>query len=142
MKRNLLCVVLIVTVAVIFSGCGNKYSSAVDINNKFAAATEEYIEALAKCDSAKSAADAIDTYAAKMEKIAPKIKEFAEKYPELRNTNEVPEDLKESQEKVAAATAKMGSAMMNLMKYMGDPKVQEAQQRLQKAMASMAPTKG
>ena len=139
MKRNLFCFILISAVAVGLLGCGDKYSSAVDVNNKFAAATEEYIEALGKCDSSESAASAIDTYAAKMEKIGPKIKEIAEKYPELRGSTEISKELQQSREKVAAVTAKMGPAMMNMMKYMGDPKVMEAQQRFQKAMASMAP---
>jgi Mg2+ and Co2+ transporter CorA len=139
MQRFILCGILVCAMAVGLMGCGDKYGDAVDVNIQFANATEEYMNGLSKADAAPAVAAVTDAYAAKIEKIAPKIREIADKYPELQNNTEIPEDLEQSRRKVEEATAKMGGAMMNMIRFMGDPKVMEAQMRLQKAMALMAP---
>jgi hypothetical protein len=82
-------------------------------------------------------ADAIDAYAEKMEEIAPQMKAVIGKYPELKDNAKVPEELKALQERSAAMAEKIPASFMKAMKYVMDPEVQEAQKRLQQAMAKM-----
>lgn len=132
-----LSVLMMAVMACSLMACGDKYSEAVKVNEQFAEATEEYVLALEKADNAGAVAKAIDGYTAKMEKIVPEMKAIADQYPELKTSTEAPESLRVSREKAEAAGAKMAGAMMKLMQYMTDPKVQEAQQRMGKAMSSM-----
>ncbi len=62
---------------------------------------------------------------------------MAEKYPELKDPDKIPEALKKSTEKVEAIGTKMAGSMMKSMQYMMDSKVREAQMRFQKAMSLM-----
>ena len=93
-----------------------------------------YVDDLDKTESAKDAAKAINRFADGMEDLWPKMKALSEKYPELKDRNNVPEELKEMQAEAAEVGKKMGSSMMKLMPYMNDPDVQKAQKRLQELM--------
>ncbi|MBA3030272.1 MAG: hypothetical protein FP816_15875 [Desulfobacteraceae bacterium] len=137
MLRKCLLFMFVITMGALFMACGDKYGEAVDVNKQFAAAMEEYVMALDKAENAQAVANAMDDYTAKMEKIVPKMKSIADKYPELKTTTEVPEELRVSREKAEAAGGKMAGAMMKMVQYMTDPKVLEAQQRMQKAMTAL-----
>jgi hypothetical protein len=119
------------------SGGGGEYDEVVAVNTKFIDAMETYIGDVEKADSASGMAVAIDVYAEKMEEIAPQIKAVSAKYPELKNNATVPEELKALQERAAAMAEKIPDSFMKAMKYMMDAEVQEAQKRLQQAMAQM-----
>ncbi|MGD9367418.1 MAG: hypothetical protein PVH87_17090 [Desulfobacteraceae bacterium] len=120
-------------------GCGGSgdYDEVVAVNTKFIGAMETYLEDVEKADSASAMADAIDAYAEKMEEIAPQMKAVIGKYPELKDNAKVPEELKALQERSAAMAEKIPASFMKAMKYVMDPEVQEAQKRLQQAMAKM-----
>jgi len=69
-----------------------------------------------------------------MENLWPKMQKLSEKYPELKDRNNQPEELKESQKKAEEVSKKMVASMMKIMPYMMDPEVQKAQQRLHAVM--------
>ncbi len=123
--------------AMAVSACGGKYDDAIEVNTEFGDAAVAYIDALDNADNAKAAVDAVNDFAAAMEKLGPRMKEITEKYPELNDPANHPDELKESSERVEGLGMKIGAAIMKSMKYMGDPGMMAAQQRLQKAMASM-----
>ena len=89
---------------------------------------------LDKSGNAKDVAKAINHFADKMEAIMPRMKKLAEKYPELKDTSNVPEELRDSQKKAEAAGRKIAGSMMKIMPYMADPEVQKAQERMNAAM--------
>lgn len=120
-------------------GCGGSgdYDEVVAVNTKFIDAMETYLEDVDGADSASDMADAIDAYAEKIEEIAPQLKAVVAKFPELKDNSKVPEELKALQERSAAMAKKIPASIMKSMKYMKDSEVQEAQNRLQQAMAQM-----
>lgn len=133
-----MCFVLVCFVGLCgLNGCSSKkYADAQSLSDEFVAATEAYVSAIEKATQASDAADAINQYADKLESLMPKMKQLREKYPELMDVNNPPEALKESQAAQEAVSKKMVSAMMKMMPYMSDPDVQEAQLRMQAAMAN------
>ena len=89
--------------------------------------------ALDKADNAKDAAKAMNRFADGLEDIWPKMKEISKKYPELKDKDNPPEELKESQKK-AGELAKKWRLIYEAHAYMQDPEVQKAQKRLSAEM--------
>ena len=122
-------------VLLLIAGCtGSKYADAKKVNKEYMALVQGYIEDLDKTENAQDAAKAINRFADGMKALWPKMKALSEKYPELKDQNNIPEELKEMQAEAAEVGKKMGSSMMKLMPYMQDPEVQKAQKRLQETM--------
>lgn len=122
--------------AVLFliAGCAGKYDDAKKVNKEYMGLVQGYVDDLDKSESAQDAAKAINRFADGMEVLWPKMKALSEKYPELKDRNSIPEELKEMQAEAAEVGKKMGSSMMKLMPYMQDPEVQKAQKHLQEVM--------
>ena len=136
MTKNMVRMVLVcAAVLLLMTACGGKYDDAVKVHKKFADATENYIGKLEKADSSQDVADAINDFAADIEDITPEMKKIAEKYPELKNPDTVPEELKETKSRMDSVGMKMAQQMMKTAKYMRDAEVRKAQMRLQKALA-------
>jgi hypothetical protein len=123
-------------VMLLIAGCntGGKYDDAKKVNKEYMALVRGYIDDLDKTESAQDAAKAINRFADGMQALWPKMKALSEKYPELKDRNNIPEELKEMQAEAAEIGKNMGSSMMKLMPYMKDPEVQKAQKRLQETM--------
>jgi len=107
----------LLTISFLIIGCGGKYSDAKKMNEEFIALVEDYIADLDKADNAKGAAKAINRFADGMEDLWPRMQKLSEKYPELKDKSNPPEE-------------KMAGAMIKLMAYIKDPEVQKAQKRL------------
>ena len=113
----------------LLSGCGGKYSDAVEANEAFIEMMEAYVESLEKADGAEDVAKAMNRYADAMEDLLPRMKHIAEKYPELNDQNNPPEELKESQKKSEEVGRKMIITMVKAKPYLSDPEVQKALKR-------------
>lgn len=139
MTKNLITVVFILFAVVMFVACGSggKYGDVIEINTQFADAMEEYVGDLETANTAGSVAKAVDAFAAKVEKIAPRMRELMKKYPELKDQDKMPEALKQSQQRATELAQRMAGSFMKTMKHMRDEKVKAAHERLQKAMAKM-----
>lgn len=135
MKKGLL-LPLLCALAVLFliAGCGGKYADAKKVNQEYMGLVRGYVDDLDKTENAQDAAKAINRFADGMEDLWPKMKALSEKYPELKDRNNVPEELKAMQAEAAEVGKKMGGSMMKLMPYMQDPEVQKAQKHLQEVM--------
>ena len=117
------------------NGCsGKKYADAEELNEDVIKVMDEYVAELDKSGNAKDVAKAINRFADKMEALMPRMKKLAEKYPELKDTSNVPEELRDSQKKAEALGQKIAGSMMKIMPYMADPEVQKAQERMNAAM--------
>jgi hypothetical protein len=135
--KRIVSVALAALLMIAACGGGSDYSDAVKVNTKFVDAMSSYLDGIDKADSASAVVDAIDAYAREMEKLAPEMKAIAAKHPDWKDISKVPEELKPIQEKATAMAARIPASFMKSMKFMMDPKVQEAHKRLQEAMTKM-----
>jgi hypothetical protein len=134
MKKQIGFFLAILIMNMIITGCGgSKYSEAIKVNQEYVAAMEKYIEKIEKADNAKAVETAMNAFADDLEKIMPRMKKLAEKYPELKSQNP-PEDVMPSQNKTKEVGARFGGTFMKISPYMEDPGVQQAQKRIMAVM--------
>jgi len=135
-KGHFLPLLCALAVLLLIAGCAGKgkYADAKKVNKQYMTLVQGYMNDLDKTESAQDAAKAINRFADGMQSLWPKMKALSEKYPELKDPNNIPEELKEMQAEAAEVGKKMGGSMMKLMPYMQDPEVQKAQKRLQETM--------
>ena len=124
----------LLTISFLIIGCGGKYSEAEKINKEYIALLEDYIADIDKADNAKDAAKAMNRFADAMEDLMPKMRKLSEKYPELKDRANPPEELKETWKKAEEMGLKMAGSMVKLIPYMMAPEVLNAQKRLAAAM--------
>ena len=119
----------------LMNGCGGgKYSDAIKLNMEYIGLMETYIADLDKADNAKGVAKAMNRYADGLEKIWPQMKKISEKYPELKDKDNPPEELQASQKEAESVGQKMVGTYRKIMPYMGDPEVKKAQERISAIM--------
>jgi len=119
---------------VLVTGCGGKYDDVKKVNAEYVGMVEDYIADLDKADNKDDVVAAMDAFTADLEVLWPKMRALAEKYPELENEDELPEDLKETQKATEEVSAKMAGSFAKIMQYMSDPDVMAAQQRMAQIM--------
>ena len=132
--------IISVALLLILVACGgDKYADARDIMKDHAQVMEAYITGLENAANAAECAAAIDAYSAGMEDLIPRLKAFREKYPELTKNGggETPPEVKGEAKRLEELSTRMPAATMNMMKYMMDPQVQAAMQRMSQAMEKM-----
>ena len=131
-------VLLLFISMIFFIGCGGgKYDDAIEVNKDFIKITEEYTQDLEKAESGKAVAKAMDNYTEKFAKLAPKMKEINEKYPDIKNDKDVPAEFREMEEKVQQAGVKLAGSFMKILKYMTDPVVIKAHKKMTQSMLGM-----
>lgn len=129
-----------VAILLVLAACGgDKYADARDIMADHAQVMEAYITGLENAANATDCAAAIDVYSAGMEELIPRLKAFREKYPELTKADggETPPEVEKEAKRLEELSVRMPAATMNMMKYMTDPQVQAAMQRMSQAMEKM-----
>jgi len=128
-------------ILLVLTACGgDKYADARDIMAEHAQVMEAYITGLESAADAAQCAATIDAYTAGMEKLIPRLKTFREKYPEMAKGDdggETPAEVEAEAKRLEELSARMPAATMNMMKYMMDPQVQAAMQRMTQAMQKM-----
>ena len=134
-SNNLILMLCLTTTLLLFNGCGGKkYADVRDVLEDYTKVMDDYITKLDKSENAGDVTKAMNSFADQMEKIAPKMKKISDKYPELKNSDNPPEELKDLQGKAEESGRKIVNAMMKIMPYMNDPEVQKAQERMSTAM--------
>ncbi len=139
-KATLTSMLCLLTCVFLLAGCGGggaKYEDAKKVSEEVATAAEKYATAMDKASSADDVVKAMDSFTNTMKGLMPKLKEVQKKYPELEGNGELPPELKDVEAKMNSLQEKMTGAMMKTMTYMNDPKVKEAMERMQTAMAGM-----
>jgi hypothetical protein len=138
MKNNIRLVLECLLMSILLiSGCRqHKYADAVQANEQYINLVETYVADMEKAGDAKDVARAMNQFADGMEKLFPKMRKIAEKYPELKDRDDIPPELKDLQQRAQAVAAKMGGAMIKVGPYMNDPEVQKAQKHFQEVMVN------
>ena len=137
MKRVLSFLTVVVFVSMLMGCGGGKYADAKKVMGDFISATNDFVSGLEKADDASGTAAVINAYADDMKGITAEMKKIQEKYPELKDQKNPPEELKDVVAQMEEVMPKMMGAMMKLAKYAQDEEVMAAQKKLQEAMAEL-----
>lgn len=138
MKKIAILVSLASLVVLTSCGGGGKYADAKDVINDQLQAMEKFSAAVEKAQDSPQVVKALDQLQQSMEKLVPRVQKLQEKYPEIKDTKNPPEELKEVTAEMEGVAQKFVGAMMKVAtKYGEDPKVQEAMKNMQK----MAPSR-
>jgi hypothetical protein len=131
-------VVLVLSVAVCKGGGtagGGKYADVQKVMDKYIGANEKFATALDGAKTAEDVVTALNALTETTKAVAPELKAFETKYPEFKNQDNPPAELKPVMDRMMAAAGKMMNAMAKIAPFASDPKVQEAQAKCQEAMA-------
>jgi len=135
MKKLALFLLVVVFAAACAKG---NYQDVKGVMEEFLNAQENYITGLEKVENAEDYAAVTDSFAASIEVVGPKMKGMTEKYPEIFEEDNVPEALKDVDERGRALQERsMSIDQSKFAKYMSDEKVMAALQRMQSAFMSM-----
>ena len=129
----------IAVLALGLSACkgGGKYSDVTAVLEKYMAGIDKFVSAMDGVKDADGVVKALDGLTEVTKAVAPQLKAFETKYPELKNPENPPAELKPLMDKMTAVAGKMIGAMGKAQQYMQDPKVMEANQKLTDATALM-----
>lgn len=133
-------IILAWIIGVIFlAACGSgKYGDAEEIISKQTKISEDFVNGLEQAKNADDMVEAINKFSEEMKPLIPKIKECKEKFPELwASDGEVPQKIQAQQQHLKEVGKKVKVATMSLVKYMMDPKVQEAMAKMGQEMSQM-----
>lgn len=134
MKKYIALISVVIFLSMLLACGGGKYADAKKVMEKWVGTTNEFIADMDNVTDAAGAAAAINTYADSMKAMAADMKKIQEKYPEIKDEKNPPEELKEIAAQMEEVMPKMMGAMMKLAQYSQDPAVMEAQKKLGEAM--------
>jgi len=137
-KALILCIVIVLALSVAAcKGGGGKFADAKEVLEKYIGANEKFSAALEGANSADAVVTALNALTETTKVLAPQFKAIETKYPEFKNQDNPPEELKPLMTRLEAAAGKMMTAMQKIAQFASDPKVQEAQTKFTEAMALM-----
>jgi predicted small secreted protein len=128
---------LVMSVAACNKGGGGKYADVKKVFGKYIDATEKFATTMEGVKSADEVVKAIEAYTLVAKELGPQIKGFEAKYPEFKNMENPPEELKPLVDRMTAVATKMMGSMGKIAEFASDPKVQEAQTKMNEAMAAV-----
>ncbi|CCK78575.1 hypothetical protein [Desulfobacula toluolica] len=118
-------------------GCSsNANNDAKSIIKNQANVTEDYVNGLVSAKNADDMVAAIENYTEGMKKLIPELKEFEKNYPEYKQ-GKMPEWMEADIKRLEAASAKIPEAMMKMVTYMMDGKVQAAMEKMGQEMSKL-----
>ncbi len=135
--KHLMSVLAILGLMLIVTGCGD--SPKAVLNDTFDT-LEGFMTDMEKAGSADDVVKAIESFHKKMLDLKPRVEKLQKEKPELfkgMKGGKMPEEFKEFDKRIEALKPKFMGIMQKMMKYASDPKVQEAQKKLEEAMKSM-----
>ncbi len=110
---------------------GGKYADAKEVMQESIDMMNDFSAAMEKADDGKAVAAALEDFLDKFESLKGKIEELDKKYPELKDKEKVPEELKDLVKEAEEASQKMAGSMMKIMQYASDPEVAKLMPKLQ-----------
>lgn len=128
---------MLISLAAVLVACGGKYADAEKVYTEFADAMDVYLADLDKAKDADATAAAINEFTDVMEDLAPRMQEINAKYPELKDPENVPEELKPIKERSDKTAMQMAGTFMKAMQHMKNPEVNAAFTRLGKVMTGI-----
>lgn len=109
----------------------HQYADVEEFADQYVRLMGEYVAAMDQADSAQEVATAINRLADGVERLQPAMQEVLEKYPELKNDQDMPEELRKIESRMQEIFMKMQHTLEKVWPYMDDPNVQKAHARLE-----------
>lgn len=127
---------LVVGLFLLAYACGGGGDDPKSVISDYFDVMEGFVNGLEKADNADGVVAAIEKFAAKMKELKPRMMALEEKYPELKKMNQgqMPEEFKEFEGRFKELMPKLMGIFGKIAQYANDPKVQEAQKKLEEVM--------
>jgi len=136
-RTTVLRMVLVLAAVFAIAGCGSKYDDVEAVLDTEIDVMSTFIDDMKSAGSADDVAAAIGTYAEGMEKLVPQLKEITRTYPNLKNGDDIPDDLKAKMDRIEELIGQFPGTMMKATGFMTNPKVQKAWEGFGQVMAAM-----
>ena len=118
-----------------FAACGGagggQYADAREAMQEMIDLVNDFNDAMEKADDGKAVAAALEDYIDGMKSMKAKMEELVKKYPELKDKDKAPEELKDLMAKGEEASQRMDGAIMKIVQYASDPEVAKLMPKLQ-----------
>ena len=95
---------------------------------------ENFINGMEKAEDSQAVVKTLNAFSAEMSDLKPKLQALEKKYPEIKDQENAPEELKPMMKQVEDLSARMINAMMKLYQFGDDPDVQKAAEAMNKLM--------
>ena len=118
---------------------GDKYEEARQLFEEYVPALETYLDTVEKAESAPVCARAINTLADEAEELVPKLRQLNRKYPELQYEQSVPPRYAALEKKADVLGERFGRSFIRIARFIQDPAVAKANDRLITVMARLNP---
>ncbi len=136
LKKSIAMLVLAIFFVIASCSAGGPYGELKAVFSQQIGATEKLISDLQNADNAGNVAAAYKAYNDAMERLIPKYKEIAEKYPDLDDEG-MPADMAAQIDKLEEMGDKLGAVSEKSAEYMLDPEVSKEMQRTMDIMINM-----
>ena len=108
-----------------------KYEDIKELFNWYLEATIDVVNVLENSQDTKQIAQALEDYVDATLEFVPQMEQFEEKYPELSEMSDPPQELEEIMERFEKTMERAGTAFGGLAQYAEDPDVQKAMERFE-----------
>lgn len=137
--KKLIPVLTILSFVLILVYCGGAKNDPQAVMIDFFDLYGKYADDLSKAGSADDVVTVCEKYTPKFKKFGEKIKAMQEKFPDLKSLDlkggNLPKEYKKLAEKMQEVMPKLAGLGAVMMKYMNDPKVQEAMKKINEVSA-------
>jgi hypothetical protein len=116
-------------------GSGGPYGEAKALISEQVGIMNTLVNNMDKAGSATDVANAFKAYNDAMERLAPRLKDFAKRNTELAKAEEIPAELTEEMKKLQEVSIRMGEVSTKSAQFMSDPEVSKEIDRMMKIMS-------
>ncbi len=137
--KNLVLFTVVVGLLVFVFACGGGDSPKA-VMNDYLSCMEDFSSTINNAKDADGVVAAINKFSNGMKDLVPRMKAMQEKHPELKTMGmdgKMPEEFKQFAERSKEIGTKMMGIFGKIGQYATDPKVMEAQKKLQEVMSSL-----
>ena len=121
----------VLLLAIVMGACTNgKYADIKAIMDKIVQANDTLVASMDKAEDAQAVAAAIAIYTESIKAEQASFRDMMRKYPEVKESREPPEELKESVDKLNTMNDKLLTAMTKIQNYAEDKAVQAAVKKM------------
>lgn len=128
-KKSIAVLMLVfLSIAGLFAG---DYDELREVMEEILEVQQDLIDGLDGAETAEEVASVIVIWGEALNEIGPKMTAIEEKYPEIVDMQEPPEEVADIAAELEALDEKLATSMMKIYSYYEDPAVQEAMESLQ-----------
>ena len=135
-KKTLIAAALAGLLVLVSCGAGGPFGEAKALISEQVNIMNNLVNGMEKAGSAQDVANAFKAYNDAMERLAPRLKDFAKRNVELAKTEKIPEELNEEMKKLQEVSIRMGEVSAKSTQYLSDPAVAKEMERMMNIMSA------